>query len=71
MTPADGGAAFPSADVRDENGCGIAEGSRGMTLRDWFAGQALASGYCSSTSVQVTVESAYRVADWMLAERAK
>jgi hypothetical protein len=35
--------AFPIPDVRDAFGDGIREGSDGMTLRDWFAGQALAA----------------------------
>ena len=40
----------------------------GMTLRDWFAGQALAAvGWESSNPA----EAAYHRADMMLAERAK
>jgi len=33
--------AFPIPEIRDPFGVGICEGSTGMTLRDWFAGQAL------------------------------
>lgn len=33
--------AFPVAEVRTHDGFGIREGSPGMTLRDWFAGQAM------------------------------
>lgn len=29
--------AFPFPEVRDADGCGIMEGSNGMTLRDYFA----------------------------------
>lgn len=50
----------------------------GMSLRDWFAGQAL-SGLCSATTSdgawQVdagsTAKFAYEIADMMLAEREK
>lgn len=57
-------------------------GDIGMTLRDWFAGQTLA-GLVSATDstgvwtaplgddADITAERAYRVADAMLAERAK
>jgi len=38
----DGGPAFPRPDERDGHGNGICQGSYGMSLRDWFAGQALA-----------------------------
>lgn len=38
----DGGPAFPLPDVYGANGCGLREGAPGMSLRDWFAGQALA-----------------------------
>lgn len=37
----DGGPAFPVPDERDEHGCGIREGSRGMSIRDYFAAAAL------------------------------
>lgn len=43
----DGGAAFPRPDERGPMGEGIREGADGMTLRDWFAGQAL-SGICAT-----------------------
>lgn len=68
--PQDGGAAFPLHP-------GIAPdwtASTGMTLRDWFAGQALAIVYmrfapgadpeCADLALQ-----AYAIADAMLAER--
>lgn len=66
----DGGQAFPMYEKRDA--------LRGMTLRDWFAGQAL-SGILSSSGCQLFRESeiplieiakyADRLADAMLAAR--
>ena len=42
----------------------------GMTLRDWFAGQALATSYTQDeNSPGMTAEWAYQVADAMLAAR--
>ncbi len=39
-----GGPALPIPDERDPvTGCGIMQGSPGMSLRDWFAGQAMAA----------------------------
>ena len=62
----DGGSAFPT-------GLGCME--RGMTLRDWFAGQALA-GIMACQSAQTDryvarecAEDAYLLADAMLAQR--
>lgn len=69
MTPADGGAAFP---------CGGEFGviADGMSLRDWFAGQALAGIVCdpkiaTATNARLIPELAYALADAMLRERAK
>ena len=68
----DGGSAFPVA--------GQDVISAGMTLRDWFAGQALVGLLASEGSLQserhgVTVDGlanhCYRFADAMLAERRK
>lgn len=43
---------------------------RGMTLRDWFAGQALANVYTASeNSPDKVAEWAYQIADAMLAAR--
>ena len=52
--------------------------SAGMTLRDYFAGQALA-GLCSAQdahgtwqgAITETAEKAYQIADWMIEERRK
>ena len=46
-------------------------GEAGMSLRDWFAGQALAGMPDVCESVDVIAEQAYAMADAMLAERAK
>ena len=71
----DGGPAFPLApcgtgDPRD----GMAGGSEGMTLRDWFAGMAL-QGIIASGRVCVdhadAARDAYCYADAMLAAREK
>jgi len=69
----DGGPAFPR-DGR-ENPC-IVSPQTGMSLRDWFAGMAM-QAYCSDKAWRIdmdnthTASSAYRMADSMLAERAK
>jgi hypothetical protein len=44
-----------------------------MTLRDWFAGQALAGllGHASGEAPSSAPEAAYQLADAMMAERAK
>lgn len=72
-----GGPAFPRASTAtDKNG--VWDGSQeGMSLRDWFAGQALvALGPVYATESQEDIEfpddwalDAYRIADAMLEER--
>jgi hypothetical protein len=71
----DGGPAFPVLDynpIREQLECF----SSGMTLRDWFAGQAL-SGYSVifPESGEIVPRSAaewcYRMADAMIAERKR
>ena len=73
-----GGPAFPYSALQPGGPTMYAD-SEGMTLRDWFAGQA-ASGICSSRDeAGVLLEhgyewiatEAYRVADAMLKERNK
>ena len=75
MSKRDGGAAFPSMHEMGEEYPRL-----GMTLRDWFAGQALAGLLASQVAIDgrnsfsgesTQVNAAYRFADAMLAERAK
>jgi hypothetical protein len=42
-----------------------------MSLRDWFAGQALAGAAVEITNTESAAKWAYRAADAMIAERAK
>lgn len=81
----DGGAAFPSAPW--DNGAQHCTGERGMTLLDWFAGQALAGLAASAEHYEAamavsqangvdcygsfTAHIAYGMAADMLAERAR
>jgi hypothetical protein len=65
----DGGPAFP----REENA--YHTGSHGMTLRDWFAGQALAGILINYTTAKfgigedICAKHAYEFADAMIAAR--
>ncbi len=80
MSGHDGGPAFPIPDERDPvTGEGIIQGSSGMSLRDWFAGQAVVA--CIQKCVpqecdtgenmeQMFARKAFLVADAMLAARA-
>ena len=43
----------------------------GMTLRDWFAGQAISELTYRSLSYNAVAAEAYKIADAMLAERMK
>ena len=66
----DGGAAFPPL---DNTGYGLMLRESGMTLRDYFAGQALA-GICANpnwqpTDVASVAQDAYAHADAMLSAR--
>ena len=76
----DGGPAFPippvgTGDPRD----GMSQGSYGMTLRDWFAGQALAGLLANPGMIDTHNESAmqwvsshaFHQADAMLIQREK
>jgi len=80
MNRNNGGAAFPQMTVDmgrgPENPDSYAMG--GMSLRDWFAGMALAGlasahdnagNWTGSTSTGCTAEEAYRLADSMIEER--
>jgi len=75
----DGGPAFPvpsvgTGDPRD----GMTTGSDGMTLRDWFAGQAAAAMIGGSLSARISTSAgdaatlataSYRLADAMIRAR--
>lgn len=72
----DGGPAFPTERFTGYgNGAGVTTREGGMTLLDWFAGQALASlpisGAASDEAIQGAAEVAYRIGRAMIAERAR
>jgi len=71
-TPNSGGAAFPCA---GKDGMGLHYLQKGMTLRDWFAGQALsglmASPADTSNALEWAPEEAYAIADAMLDARER
>jgi hypothetical protein len=67
--PYDGGPAFPGPSFTQ---AGYPNGhSMGLTMRDWFAGQALANPYTTDHEhfPDKVAEWAYQVADAMLAAR--
>lgn len=75
MIENDGGPAFPREEYQSPPS---AHGQPGMSLRDWFAGQALAgmnaslttsSSLPDSTGRALMAENAYRQADALLKER--
>lgn len=61
------GYAFPGTRYSQE-GMPIGVG-QGMTMRDWFAGQALAGNIARDDRPKMAAKSAYEIADAMLAER--
>lgn len=70
----DGGPAFPNTVSTNVFGSETTySNSGGMTLRDWFAGQALAmlSDPSFDPTTEIMAKYAYKVADAMLAHRAK
>jgi hypothetical protein len=84
MTQNTGGPAFPRPASTDEANtcCGVFYDQEGMSLRDWFAGQALNGMLAHSTRYrplptasqnwhEAISEEAYQIADAMLAEREK
>ena len=76
-TPQDGGQAFPSHIEHDipDSPCGRWCHVQGMTLRDYFAGQALTGIISASSSAKrfakINASDAYALADAMLKERGK
>ena len=76
ITPNDGGPAFPHKPKKWNPDFGwddTIDGSdgMGMTLRDWFAGQALTNAYMGDYSPIEQGRVAYEIADAMLAAREK
>ncbi len=70
----DGGPAFPSAfTYSDRDGDITTKITDGMTLRDYFAAQALSGliQYVGYESIANVVEHSYKIADAMIAEREK
>lgn len=74
----DGGPAFPKPLDPYPNAQGMESGSHGMSLRDWFAGQALPTllDLCRGDNRGVSfadhvAENAYEIADAMLKARSK
>ena len=69
----DGGPAFPNAEPMWDSATNTYTRHivKGMTLRDWFAGQALASFDERVHFTEQVAEKAYRYADAMLAERMR
>ncbi|CAH2399118.1 hypothetical protein [Mesorhizobium ventifaucium] len=78
MTRETGGFAFPlmpPCDASGQSAQGYPYPETGMTLRDWFAGQALAGDLAATPNCRPSIigsaERAYAYADAMLAERRK
>ena len=71
----DGGSAFPvPPPIAETDGVSMqwSRAEPGMSLRDWFAGQALAGTMASPdcpSAIQPIAESAYKIADAMIAAR--
>ena len=70
----DGGPAFPETGLSGLPNGEFIYGRTGMTLRDWFAGQALATliadeRKCLSITIQEVANSAYEYADAMISAR--
>ena len=69
-----GGSAFPDPSPNDE------DSPTGMTLRDWFAGQAIIGGLTVATSMAAQgiasnehglAEDCYKIADSLIAEKRR
>lgn len=69
-TPNDGGPAFPRPASHDPRSA--ANSQEGMSLRDWFAGQALAGlDLATYKPIEAAAETAYEVADAMIEKAMK
>jgi hypothetical protein len=77
MNKENGGQAFPGKVDHGLRSKGFGEvetiwsHERGMTLRDWFAGQALIGLLTTRPADEIVAKWAYSYADAMLAERSK
>jgi len=77
MSKDNGGPAFPANEVTVHNVDIVAYAEPGMSLRDYFAAKALAAcvtgyeAYRYECEIERAARDAYRIADAMLAERAK
>ena len=69
----DGGPAFPTAAHEEDSASGLhfVPFALGMSIRDWFAGQAIAGLALTETASENVAHWAYHVADALLAERKK
>ena len=68
-----GGSAFPYS-IREEGSEYTSESSKGMTIKDYFAGQAIIGIIANSDGLKYTdsmANAAYEIADSMLKERQK
>lgn len=72
MPTNDGGPAFPGHRISAQENLGF-EYRRGMSLRDWFAGQAMREAAYGQIKedAKIIAEYSYAVADAMLAQREK
>ena len=72
MSEKTGGPAFPIVEILDAN-WKIQHGTKGMTLRDYFAAKAMPAIYdrVESGGFERVATLSYQLADAMLAERAK
>ena len=75
-TPNDGGPAFPVPRQNFGHGVTLECEHMGLTLRDWFAGQALGDvitccqrGFIAASGPKAIAQTAYEIADAMLAAR--
>lgn len=66
---ADGGPAFPQSDLSGYGMGPSGTNNGGMSLRDWFAGQALAAMMGGAQNPEQAALFAYQAADEMMKER--
>lgn len=69
MSNRDGGPAFPSGALDVAANRVASSIYDGMSLRDWFAGQALAGALAADMDPSVAIRTAWLTADAMLAAR--